>query len=152
MAPYLPSQQRLYSFCESNNIILKNQDTLEAVRRANCKKSIIISFYNNNEGVLNRDSRLIWNVDETCSESKEIIYLKENEFLCTKDFNGMISFIMNDFFSFFFFIFLKIFFEMLILIPIEIFPKFLAFFYIRIQIDCELQKLIESYHQKCWMA
>ena len=71
LAPYPPSQQWLYSFCDSNNIILKNQDTLEAIRRANGKKSIIRSFYNKNEGIFNRDARLIWNVDETSSESNK---------------------------------------------------------------------------------
>ena len=59
LTSYPPSEQWLFTFCEKNNITLKNQETLEEIKRSNGKKSIINSFYNKNNQLLQRDPRLI---------------------------------------------------------------------------------------------
>lgn len=80
ISEYPPSQQWLLSFCEAHEITLKNQDTLEALRRAHGKRSIIHQFYNNNINKLNRNPRFIWNIDETSSSST-----KKFKVLCQKE-------------------------------------------------------------------
>lgn len=86
LAAYSPSEQWLYIFCEKNDIILKNQETLEALRRACGKKSIINSFCIKHYRTLQRDPRLIWNVDETstASNKNKKFYAKKKCFPCPK--------------------------------------------------------------------
>ncbi len=77
---YPPSEQWLYTFCQKHEIILKNQETLEALRRSHGKKSIINCFYSKNQQIFRKDPRLIWNVDETSSASN-----KKYKVLCQKE-------------------------------------------------------------------
>ena len=44
VSSYSPSEHWLYGFCGKHHIILKKQETLEAIRRANGKKSIINNY------------------------------------------------------------------------------------------------------------
>lgn len=59
LSKYLPSEQWLFSFCEKHKIVLKNQESLVAIRRSCGKKSIIHSFYSKNSEIFKRDPRLL---------------------------------------------------------------------------------------------
>ena len=67
---YVPSESWLTHFCQANNINLKNPITLEAARRKYCNVGYIRNFFiSHRELLMNTPPHLIWNADETSSES-----------------------------------------------------------------------------------
>lgn len=70
LEPYVPSSSWLTHFCESRDIKLKNSINLEEARRKHCNYRTVSSFYLLHRHLfLSTHPSLIWNADETSSES-----------------------------------------------------------------------------------
>ena len=65
-----PDDTWLKKFCSSNGILVVRSQDLEAARRSNCDSRIIKNFFSLYSGLLDRDSRLIFNMDETMMSSR----------------------------------------------------------------------------------
>ena len=70
LEPYVQSSSWLTHFWEANEINIKNPVTFEATRRKYFNVGAITNFFQLHSGLLNPiDPSLIWNADETSSES-----------------------------------------------------------------------------------
>lgn len=70
LRPEVPSSGWFYSFCQNNDIILKNKANLEEARQECCNQFNVRNFFKKFRTILQGiDKRLIFNCDETSSVS-----------------------------------------------------------------------------------
>ena len=79
-----PTASYLKKAAERMGIKVMPRQELEAARRHGCDKKIINEFFDKHKDLLNRDPRLIFNMDETMVSSK-----RKFKILCPKGANGL---------------------------------------------------------------
>ena len=84
LEPKIPSATYLKAAAKRMGIKVKSMQKLEEARRMGCDKGVISDFFDRYSDLLNRDPRLIFNMDETMVSSN-----KKLKILCPNGYSGL---------------------------------------------------------------